>query len=298
MSKFTNETKLIYEGLVIRFDKRKQMFNLVDMWKAAGSDKSKKPVEWLRQMGTADLLLALCNKYGEDIKISEKPNFGVDNYRKKSRDWINEVKKLSIKKEILIAQSTEKSFSHKEAGTYGILDIAIAYAEKLSPKFHTWIIQVAKERIEEEQNPELSLIRGKDRAIKGWKRRGKSDDWIQDRINSIENYKQHTKILAEHGVGMDGKRNGFAECADAFNQEILGYRSKQAKTNLGLQKKSDRLRDHLTRKQLTALSFAEALADDEIETKNLQGNTKCKLACVDAATRVSNAASKTTYINT
>lgn len=97
-------------------------------------------------------------------------------------------------------------------------------------------------------------------------------------------------------LNKNGKSNGFAECADAFNKEILGYRSKSAKSKLGIQKKSGRLRDCLTRKQLTALSFTEALADDEIEMNNLYGNTQCKSACVEASKRVNFAAQGTTSI--
>ncbi len=52
---------------------------------------------------------------------------------------------------------------------------------------------------------------------------------------------------------------------------------------MGLSKKSERLRDNLIRKQLTALSFAKALANDKIKLNDLQGNNPCRQACSEAA---------------
>ena len=69
-----NSKDLSYKGLTINFDPQKKMFSLVDMWKASGSNPSKKPTQWLRQMGTAELLLALCRKYSQDIQIEKIMN--------------------------------------------------------------------------------------------------------------------------------------------------------------------------------------------------------------------------------
>ncbi len=228
------------------------------------------------------LLLTFCQSESKPL-LQAKPQPGQKEYRDENRKWMAEVKNLATKLGLIVTRSKAKSASQSEQGTYAVPNIAIAYAEYLSPEFHAWALTAIKERIEEEAIPELAYSRGRERAFKGWKRQGKSDDWIQDRINGIDNYKQHTAVLKAHGVGIEGRSNGYAKCADAINEEILGGRSKTIKASLGLNKRSDKLRDHLQRVQLTALSFAEAMADEDIETNNLHGNQQCTNACSTAA---------------
>ncbi|WP_339381856.1 KilA-N domain-containing protein [Dendronalium phyllosphericum] len=273
--------ELHYEGYLVHRRASDGLVSLTDMWKAAGQPANKSPRDWKRLDKTQELL--------ENLAFGT----GISPVRVKTqRSKLSKARYITS--EILGILETVKHGRHP--ATYGTPELAIDYAQILSAKFHQWTLTVLKERIEEEVNPELAYKRGRDRAIQGWKRQGKSDDWIQDRINSIENYKQHTSILAAHGVGRKNGRNGFAECADAINLEILGGRSKRIRAILGLTKKSKRLRDSLTRKQLTALSFAEALADDEIEVNNLQGNQSCRQACSQAAYRVVLAAQGSTKI--
>lgn len=272
-----SQENLNYKGFIIHLNQENSLVSLTDMWRAAGSELSKKPVQWLRQSGTADLLLTYC-KSESDLLRKSKPKQGQKKYREKSREWTSQVKNLATRLGIITTK-----LGYTVGGTYAISDLAIAYAEYLSPEFHAWALTAIRERIEEEANPELAYSRGRERAVKGWKRQNKSDDWIQDRINGIDNYKQHTAVLKAHGVGIEGRSNGYAKCADAINEEILGGRSKTIKASLGLNKRSDKLRDHLQRVQLTALSFAEAMADEDIETNNLHGNQQCTNACSTAA---------------
>ena len=266
--------------------------SLTKLWEMAGRPGGKEPKQYFRIAQTAEFLCKLLEevKGGQCPPLPKRPiSKGTDHA---TRKWAATITKLSKE----IDQPIIRVKTGQFRGTFGHWKLALDYAGYLSPdlksKFYEWI----RERIEEEKNPELAYRRGRDRAIKAWRNQGKSNDWIQDRINSIENYKQHTDVLASHGVGWEGQRNGFAECADAINSEILGGRSKKLKELLGLTKKSQRLRDSLNRKQLTALSFAEALADDEIEAKNLQGNQSCRQACAQAATKVAEAAQGSTRI--
>lgn len=281
---------LNYQGFTIHLNQEGKLVNLTDMWNAAGSNPSKKPVEWLRLSGTAELLLTFCKSQSDSL-LQNKPVPGQKGYVQKNRQWANQVKNLAIQLGLIATK-----LGYSVGGTYAIPNLAIAYAEYLSPEFHAWALTAIKERIEEDANPELAYQRGRERAVKGWKRQGKSDDWIQDRINGIENYKQHTAILKAHGVGIEGRRNGYANCADAINEQVLGGRSKNIKAYLGLGKKSDKLRDHLKRIHLTALSFAEAMADEDIETNDLLGNSQCIDACSKAAARVATAAQGSTLI--
>lgn len=248
---------LVYKDSPIQRDPKTGLVCLTDMWRAQGSPANKEPTQWIRLPQTQALVQVLSQ------------NMGLSHIYKSRRG--------------------------KSGGTYAIPDLAIAYAEHLSSEFHAWALNAVKERIEEEANPELAYNRGRERAVKGWKRQGRSDDWIQDRVNGIENYKQHTAVLKAHGVRRDGRVNGYAICADAINQQVLGCSSKKGQTILGVKKG---LRDRLSRVQLTALSLAEALADNDIETNVLKGNYPCRDACSRAAAQVAQATNGVTRIKT
>ncbi len=273
-----------YKGITIRrcHEEQDEFVCLSDMWKAAEGNSTNAPHRWMRLLSIADLLLEFSKNSSESIHLLQiKPKSNQSSTIR--NQWASKVKELAKSLGFI------KTIRGK---TFAIPDLAIAYAQDLSPEFHAWALTAIRERMEEESNPELAYKRGRERAIQGWEKQGKSNDWIQDRLNSIENYKGHTGILAAHGV----KLNGFSQCADAINSQILGGKSKQIKSALGLSKKSDRLRDHLNRKQLTALSFAEAMADDEIEVNNAQGNNECMQVCSETAQRVVEAARKSTHI--
>ena len=68
-----------------------------------------------------------------------------------------------------------------------------------SPKaepFKLWMAQVAKERLDEMQDPELTI----DRAMREYKALGYSDNWINQRLKSIEIRKDLTDEWKRHGL--------------------------------------------------------------------------------------------------
>lgn len=72
-----------------------------------------------------------------------------------------------------------KTSRGKGGATWADPRLAIAYAKFLSPAFHAWANRVVIERMEEEADPELAYSRGRDRAVRGWQKSGKSPEWIQ-----------------------------------------------------------------------------------------------------------------------
>lgn len=250
---------LDYNGFIIHRIEQSGWVNLTDMWRAVGSPPTKRVNDWLNNQDTENLVVAIARGLNTTPSCIYQTRRG------------------------------------RGGGTYAVPDLAIAYAEYLSAGFHAWVLNAVRERIEEEANPELAYNRGRERAVKGWKRRGKTNDWIQDRINGIENYKQHTMVLATHGVTNSGRSNGYAACANAINIEVLGGTSKELKAELGIREKAS-LRDNLNRVKLTGLSFAEAMADEDIEAENLYGNAQCKQACTKAGLRVAAASNYSTRI--
>lgn len=120
-----------------------------------------------------------------------------------------------------------------------------------SPKaepFKLWIAQVAKERLDEMQDPELTI----DRAMMEYKALGYSDNWINQRLKSIEIRKDLTDEWKRHGL-QEGVQ--FATLTDIIYQTWAGKTSKEYKKFKGLKKEN--LRDNMTNTELVLNMLAE-----------------------------------------
>ena len=133
-----------------------------------------------------------------------------------------------------------------------------------SPKaepFKLWMAQVAKERLDEMQDPELTI----DRAMKEYKVLGYSDSWINQRLKSIEIRKDLTDEWKRHGL-QDGVQ--FATLTDIIYQAWSGKTSKEYKKFKGLKKES--LRDNMTNTELALNMLAEAATTELSKEKDPQ----------------------------
>ena len=133
-----------------------------------------------------------------------------------------------------------------------------------SPKaepFKLWMAQVAKERLDEMQDPELTI----DRAMREYKALGYSDNWINQRLKSIEIRKDLTDEWKRHGL-QEGIQ--FATLTDIIYQTWAGKTSKEYKHFKGLTKES--LRDHMTNTELALNMLAEAATTELSKEKNPQ----------------------------
>jgi hypothetical protein len=120
-----------------------------------------------------------------------------------------------------------------------------------SPKaepFKLWIAQVAKERLDQLQDPELSI----EQAMTDYKRLGYSDNWINQRLKSIEIRKDLTDEWKRHGL-QEGVQ--FAALTDIIYQTWAGKTAKEYKQFKGLKKEN--LRDNMTNKELVINMLAE-----------------------------------------
>jgi BRO family, N-terminal domain len=123
-----------------------------------------------------------------------------------------------------------------------------------SPKaepFKQWMAQVASTRLEQMQDPELSI----EQAVADYRRLGYSDAWINQRVKSIEVRKELTDEWRRTGVkeGME-----FASLTDIVTREWSGFTTKQYKQFKGLKKES--LRDNMTNLEMAFNILAEASA--------------------------------------
>ena len=130
-----------------------------------------------------------------------------------------------------------------------------------SPKaepFKLWMAQVAAERLDLMQDPELSI----EQAMKDYKRLGYSDNWINQRLKSIEIRKELTDEWKKHGL-QEGVQ--FATLTDIIYQTWSDMTARQYKQFKGLKKEN--LRDNMTNKELVLNMLAE-LSTKEISESN------------------------------
>jgi len=126
-----------------------------------------------------------------------------------------------------------------------------------SPKaepFKQWMAQIAKERIDQLQDPELSI----EQAMTDYKRLGYSDNWINQRLKSIEIRKDLTDEWKKHGL-QEGQQ--FATLTDIITKTWSGKTTKEYKRYKGLKKEN--LRDNMTNTELVLNMLAE------LSTKNI-----------------------------
>ena len=125
-----------------------------------------------------------------------------------------------------------------------------------SPKaepFKLWLARVAAERLDEMQDPELSI----DRALEQYLQLGYTESWINQRLKSIEIRKELTDEWKSRGL-KEGQQ--FATLTDIITKAWAGKTTKEYKVFKGLKKEN--LRDNMTNTELILNMLAEASTKD------------------------------------
>lgn len=125
-----------------------------------------------------------------------------------------------------------------------------------SPKaepFKLWLAQVAAERLDEMQDPELSI----DRALEQYMKLGYSENWINQRLKSIEIRKELTDEWKKRGLKVGVQ---FATLTDIITRAWSDKSTKEYKVLKGLKKEN--LRDNMTNTELILNMLAEASTKD------------------------------------
>ena len=148
------------------------------------------------------------------------------------------------------------------ADTEGIFRIIQSIPSPKAEPFKRWMAQVAAQRLDQLQDPELSI----DQAIMDYKRLGYTDAWINQRIKSIEVRKELTDEWERTGVN---KGVEYASLTDIITKEWSGLTTKQYKNLKGLKKEN--LRDNMTNLEIAFNILAEASATELSKQRNPNG---------------------------
>lgn len=163
-----------------------------------------------------------------------------------------------------VAMQTESGKLRKTlaASTEQLLRIVQSIPSPKAEPFKLWLAQVGSERLDETADPELSI----DRAVQNYQRMGYSEQWINQRLKSIEVRKALTDEWDKAGVQ---KGREYAALTDLMSRTWSGLSIRDYKQHKGLKKEN--LRDHMTNTELVLNMLAEVAATDIAQVRQPQG---------------------------
>lgn len=147
------------------------------------------------------------------------------------------------------------------ADTEQLLRIIQSIPSPKAEPFKQWMAHVTSERLDQMQDPELSI----EQAMMDYKRLGYSDNWINQRLKSIEIRKDLTDQWKLHNVE-EGVQ--YATLTDIIYQQWTGKSAKEYKQFKGLKKEN--LRDNMTNEELVLNMLAELSTTSITKAKNPQ----------------------------
>lgn len=189
---------------------------------------------------------------------------GTDRPRKYWNDLKTKLKKegseLSEKIGQLKMQSSDGKFYKTDvADTEQIFRLIQSIPSPKAEPFKLWLAQLASERLDEMQDPEITI----DRALDQYLKLGYSENWINQRLKSIEIRKELTDEWEKRGLK---KGVQFATLTDIITKAWSGNTTKAYKILKGLKKEN--LRDNMTNTELILNMLAEASTKDISQATN------------------------------
>ena len=194
-------------------------------------------------------------------------------YRVKKRMSEEEKSELStICRQLKLKAPDGKMRLTDVADMQGIFRIIQSVPSPKAEPFKMWLAEVAKERIDEIIDPELTI----DRALEGYARKGYSREWINQRLQAIQVRKELTDSWQDHGVKAG---NEYAILTNEISKAWSGMTTREYKDFKGLKKEN--LRDNMSTTELILNMLAEAATKDIAEATNPQGLDENKQVAQD-----------------
>ncbi len=164
--------------------------------------------------------------------------------------------------QLKLPSSDGKSYLTDVADTEQVFRLIQSIPSKKAEPFKLWLAALGQERLNQLQDPELSI----EQAIKDYRRLGYSEEWINQRIKTIEIRKGLTDEWKRGG--MDEKKD-YASLTNIISEAWSGMTTKQYKEYKGLRKEN--LRDNMTNVELMLNGLAEAAATEMSKRENPKG---------------------------
>ena len=164
--------------------------------------------------------------------------------------------------QLKLPASDGKSYLTDVADTEQVFRLIQSVPSKKAEPFKLWLAALGQERMNQLQDPELSI----EQAIKDYRRLGYSEDWINQRIKTIEIRKGLTDEWQRGGMK---EEHDYAILTDIISRAWSGMTTREYKKYKGLRKES--LRDNMTNVELMLNGLAEAAATELSKRENPKG---------------------------
>lgn len=155
---------------------------------------------------------------------------------------------VSATNQLKLPAADGKKYLTDVADTEQILRLIQSIPSKRAEPFKLWLAEVGSQRLDQLQDPELSI----EQAMRDYKRLGYTDNWINQRLKSIEISKELTDEWKKHGL-QEGPE--FAFLTDVIYKTWADKTVKEYKQHKGL--RQENLRDNMTNKELIMSMLAE-----------------------------------------
>lgn len=161
--------------------------------------------------------------------------------------------------QLKIKSSDGKAYKTDVADTAQLFRLIQSIPSPKAEPFKLWLAKIAEERLDEMQDPELTI----DRALEQYLQLGYSESWINQRLKSIEIRKELTDEWKSRGL-KEGPH--FATLTDIITNAWAGKTTREYKILKGLKKEN--LRDNMTNTELILNMLAEASTKDISQALN------------------------------
>lgn len=155
-----------------------------------------------------------------------------------------------------------KKYKTDVADVETLFRIVQSIPSKKAEPVKLWLARVGYERIQETNDPEAGIARA--RAI--WRKQGRSQEWINQRILSIKMRGDLTDFWSDHGIKESAE---FAKLTGITHKEWTGMSVREHKDLKGL--KSQNLRDHMSDAEIVLTMLAEVSTRQIAESMEATG---------------------------
>jgi len=201
----------------------------------------------------------------EVLAESDRPRKYWDDLKRKLK---KEGSQLSDKiGQLKMISSDGKYYLTDVLDTENVLRLVQSIPSPKAEPFKLWLARIGYERLEETADPEIGIHR----ALKTYLKKGYSQNWINQRLKSIEIRKLLTDEWENRGVK---EGIGFAILTDEITKAWTGLTTKQYKNLKGLKKES--LRDNMTNLELVLNMLAETATTEIHKKEDSKGISKLK----------------------
>jgi hypothetical protein len=182
--------------------------------------------------------------------------------------------------QLKMMSSDGKNYKTDVADTEQLFRLIQSIPSPKAEPFKLWLAKVAKERIDEIEDPEIGI----DRLMETYLKKGYSKDWINQRLKSIEVRKDLTDEWEKRGVS---KGQEYAILTDEITKAWSSFSVKQYKKHKGLKKEN--LRDNMSNLELVLNMLAEATTTEISKEKKPKTFTENKIIANQSGTLAGNA---------